>query len=291
MTRCLTTRKRNIKKYKKSSKGRGKGRRSIRRCKTRKPKGFKKAKRYTVGKRRRMVGGEVGDGYNFFINTEMLTKYIQKKYGRSLGAMREGDLVLELKGFGYAFITKLTSFSDENRYEKLAVYSCSVYGTIKYYAIVRCDESGCPVRGQRFTYQGSATPNYIGSNTPNHNMESKILFVTKTGVTIGTQPFSGNTDFTIQPPCYEFTNSISTTDKYRIFVDTRYNNKLQPIFEALSNQQDPTETVTFDNDKARDDTRMADTTAAANKYAAQLKAEGKTAEGTGLSVAFEALSG
>jgi hypothetical protein len=111
----LTTRKRNIKKYKKSRTGRGKGRRSIRRCKTRKPKGFKKAKRHTVGKRRWMVGGN-GDHYNFLINTEMLTKYIQKKYGRSLGAMREGDLVLDLKGFGYAFITKLTGISEDNRH-------------------------------------------------------------------------------------------------------------------------------------------------------------------------------
>ena len=275
MTRCLTTRKRNIKKYKKSRTGRGKGRRSIRRCKTRKLKGFKKAKRHTVGKRRRMVGGGVGDGYNFFINTEMLTKYIQKEYGRSLGAMREGDLVLDLKGFGYAFITKLTSFSEENRYEKMAVYSCSVGGTIKYYAIVRCDEIGCPVRGQRFTYQGKSTLNYTGSNTPNYNMESKILFVTKTGVTIGTQPFSGNTGFTKQPPCYEFTNSISTTDKYRIFVDTRYDNKLQPIFEALlKNTSDPDE-VTFEVEKTRDDIRNAKSNAEKKAYYQRLKDEGK----------------
>ena len=275
MARYLTTRKRNNKKYKKSPKGRGKGRRSIRRCKTRKPKGFKKAKRHTVGKRRRMVGGEVGDGYNFFINTEMLTKYIQKEYGRSLGAMREGDLVLDLKGFGYAFITKLTSFSEENRYEKMAVYSCSVDGTIKYYAIVRCDELGCPVRGQRFTYQGNSTPNYTGSNTPNNNMESKILFVTKGGVTIGTQHFSGNTFFTTQPPCYEFTNSISTTDKYRIYVDTRYDNKLQPIFEALSkNTLDPAG-VTFEVEKTRDDIRNAKSNAEKKAYYQRLMDEGK----------------
>ena len=61
MTRYSITRKRNNKKYKKSPKGRGKGRRSIRRCKTRKPKGFKRGKRHTVGKRRQMVGGEVFD--------------------------------------------------------------------------------------------------------------------------------------------------------------------------------------------------------------------------------------
>ena len=305
MTRYSITRKRNNKKYKKSPKVRGKGRRSIMRCKTRKPKGFKKAKRYTVGKRRRMVGGVVGDDYNFFINTEMLTKYIQKEYGRSFGS----SLRLELKGFGYAFITKLTSFSEENRYEKMAVYSCSVNGIIKYYAIVRCDELGCPVRGQELTYGGimifddtdSKTPRYIaapdtpdsqkstyiaksgstgstglseyvviakpgstgstgsiglaepvviatkdytGSKTPNLNMESKILFVTKNSVSKVTEPFSGSVALT--SPCYKFTNSISTTDKYRIFVDTRYDNKLTPVFEKLSNKEDPTETVTFD---------------------------------------------
>lgn len=301
MTRCLTTRKRNIKKYKKSRTGRGKGRRSIRRCKTRKPKGFKKAKRHTVGKRRWMVGGN-GDHYNFLINTEMLTKYIQKKYGRSLGAMREGDLVLDLKGFGYAFITKLTGISEDNRHEQIAVYSCSVPGKITYYAIVRCDDHGCPVRGQELTYGGimifdntdSKTPRYIaapdtpesreyvvikkpdgldtpvviskpgltgltglpepvgietkgytGSNIPNLNMESKILFVTKNSVSKVTEPFSGKVVLT--SPCYKFTNSISTTDNYRIFVDTTYpNNNLVGVFETLSDRKDPDQTVTFD---------------------------------------------
>jgi hypothetical protein len=281
MTRYSITRKRNNKKYKKSPKGRGKGRRSIRRCKTRKPKGFKKAKRYTVGKRRQMVGGVIGDDYNFFINTNMLTKYIKKEYSRSFGAT---SLVLDLKGFGYAFITKLTRFSDENRYEKIAVYSCSVDGTINFYAIVRCNEPGCPVRGQRFTYQGQETPGYTGSNTPNHNMETKILFVTKGGVTKGAKPFTGNniTDAYKITECYEFKNSISTTDNYRIFVDTRYDNKLQPIFEALSkNTLDPAG-VTFDAEKARDVARNAKSDAEKDAYAAQLIANGQKPDGMGL---------
>jgi len=279
MTRYSITRKRNIKKYKKSPKGRGKGRRSIRRCKTRKSKGFKKAKRHTVGKRRRMVGGVIGDDYNFFINTNMLTKYIQKKYGKSLGT----GLVLELKGYGYAFITKLTRFSEDNRREKIAVYSCSVNGTINYYAIVRCDESGCPVRGQRFTYQGQETDNYTGSDTPNHNMESKILFVTKGGVPKGAQPFTGNniTDAYKITECYEFKNSISTTDNYRIFVDNRYDNKLQPIFQALSNNTSDPAGVTFDADKARDDTRNAKSDAEKKEYADWLIANGQNPDGMG----------
>jgi hypothetical protein len=281
MTRYSITRKRNNKKYKKSQKGRGKGRRSIRRCKTRKPKGFKKAKRHTIVKRRRMVGGGIGNDYNFFINTDMLKKYIQKEYSRSFGAT---SLVLELKGYGYAFITKLTRFSEVNRREKIAVYSCSVNGEIKYYAIVRCDESGCPVRGQRFDYRGQETPGYTGSNTPNHNMETKILFVTKGGVTKGAQTFTGNniTDADKITECYEFKNSISTTDNYRIFVDTRYKNKLIPIFKALlDNTPDPDE-VTFDDDKTRDDDRNATSEAEKDAYAARLIANGQKPEGMGL---------
>lgn len=310
MTRYSITRKRNNKKYKKSQNGRGKGRRSIRRCKTRKPKGFKRAKRHTVGKRRQMVGGN-GDHYNFLINTDMLRMYIQTKYGRLLGSTAS-SLKLELKGFGYAFITKLTRFSEDNRREQIAVYSCSVNGSITHYAIVRCADLGCPVLGQELTYGGimilddtdSKTPRYIaapdtpesreyvvikkpegfdrsvvipkpgltcfdrpvvnakpsltcldtpvgietkgytGSNIPNLNMESKILFVTKNSVSKVTEPFSGNVALTL--PCYKFTNSISTTDNYRIFVDTTYNNNLATVFEALSDRTDPDQTVTFD---------------------------------------------
>ena len=228
----------------------------------------------------------------------MLRMYIQTKYGRSFGS----SLKLELKGFGYAFITKLTGISEDNRHEQIAVYSCSVDGKITYYAIVRCNDHGCPVRGQELTYGGimifdetdSKTPRYIaapdtpesrkyvvikkpdgldtpvviskpgltgltglpepvgietkgytGSNIPNLNMESKILFVTKDSVSKVTEPFSGNVALTL--PCYKFTNSISTTDNYRIFVDTTYpNNNLVGVFETLSDRKDPDQTVTFD---------------------------------------------
>ena len=67
MTRYSITRRRHIKKYKKSRKGcGGRGRRSvrsIRRCKTRKPKGFRKARRHTLGNRMKMSGG-----FNFEVN-------------------------------------------------------------------------------------------------------------------------------------------------------------------------------------------------------------------------------
>jgi hypothetical protein len=79
-------------------------------------------------------------------------------------------------------------------------------------------------------------------------MESKILCVTKDSVNKGTQPFTGNniTDAVKITECYEFKNSISTTDNYRIFVDTRYANNLVDVFEKLAADQDPDQTVTFD---------------------------------------------
>lgn len=158
MVRYLTTRKRNYKKYKKSPKGRGKGRRSIRRCKTRKPKGFRKAKRYTVGKRRRMVGGE---GFDFNVDADdlqvLLSSGIEKyrspfsqKYimynGDSIITNCDGTPIIdpttsqpkikkkthfygfekvELVAKGFALVTKTgTLFSGTNRKEQLNVFAC-----------------------------------------------------------------------------------------------------------------------------------------------------------------------
>ena len=161
MTRYLTTRKRNNKKYKKSRTGRGKGRRSIRRCKTRKPKGFKKAKRYTVVKRRRMGGGEVfdfnvdEDDLQVFMSSGIekyrspfAQKHIMYKYtplpretvkdcsgkevkdkGGNTTLKKEEHIygfekvVLVAKGF--ALVTKTgTLFSRTNRKEQLNVFAC-----------------------------------------------------------------------------------------------------------------------------------------------------------------------
>lgn len=112
MTRYLTTRKRNIKKYKKSRTGRGKGRRSIRRCKTRKPKIFRKAKRHTVSKRRNMVGG-VCKGYTYYIDSKGVKRFMPSV----------GDN-LELIGFGIVLVTNASkSFLKEyNRPEQVAIF-------------------------------------------------------------------------------------------------------------------------------------------------------------------------
>ena len=204
MTRCLTTRKRNIKKYKKSRTGRGKGRRSIRRCKTRKPKGFKKAKRYTVVKRRRMVGGEVFD-FNVDANDlQVLLSSGIEKYRSPFAQkhiMYDGDSIIEncngtpitdpttrqakkkektrFYGFekvelvakGFALVTKiLTLFSSTNRKEQLNVFACYMKRgdpNPLCYAIVRCsNKSGCKDKSQT-----------VPRLKPNSNMDSKILFL------------------------------------------------------------------------------------------------------------------
>jgi hypothetical protein len=159
MTRYSITRKRNIKKYKKSRTGRGKGRRSIRRCKTRKPKGFKKAKRYTVGKRRRMMVG--GADFDFNVDADDLQVFMSsgiEKYRSPFSQkyiMYNGDSIItncdgtqiidpttsqpktkEKKHFygfekvvlvakGFALVTKTgTLFSGTNRKEQLNVFAC-----------------------------------------------------------------------------------------------------------------------------------------------------------------------
>ena len=204
MPRYLTTRKRNIKKYKKSRTGRGKGRRSIRRCKTRKPKGFKKAKRHTVGKRRRMVGGEVFDFNVDAADLQVLLSSGIEKYRSPFAQkyiMYNGDSIIkycnnnpiidprtkdpktteitnfygfekvELVAKGFALVTKTgTLFSRTNRKEQLNVFACYMKNDDTNplcYAIVRCsNKSGC---------SDTSTPN--PRLKPNSNMDSKILFL------------------------------------------------------------------------------------------------------------------
>ena len=260
MTRCLTTRKRNIKKYKKSSKGRGKGRRSIRRCKTRKPKGFKKAKRYTVGKRRRMVGG-----YEFDVTMEQLKQHITKECRKSLpslGIKSGSELELFLMGYGDVCILKDAFFADKFRPEQVVAVRCDIKtgdttSEGQYYAIVRCaNTDSCP---------------------SGNGIWSTVLFVKKDGVTkkdyndeqIKRNPVikkrEDDTFYALKKDIdkffnnyvwFEFTNIISSTDKYNIFVDNYPSNMsitLLAFFSRLSGTDlanyDYTKTVTIQDMK------------------------------------------
>jgi len=99
MTRYSVKRGRRIKKYKKSRKGcRGRARRSIRRCKTRKSKIFRKAKRHTVSNRRNMVGGVVD--FPFRITSDEILTYVNSRIDSTVTG-------LTLIGYCIAFVTKL----------------------------------------------------------------------------------------------------------------------------------------------------------------------------------------
>ena len=126
MTRYSVKRGRRIKKYKKSRKlyrrrGRGRGRRSIRRCKSRKSKIFMKTKRNNVGKMRRMVGGEGCKGYNFNISVDEVKAYVERKY-RFEGFNSE---ILVLIGFGIVLVTNASTgrfLKEYNRPEQVAIF-------------------------------------------------------------------------------------------------------------------------------------------------------------------------
>jgi hypothetical protein len=102
MPRYSGKRGRRIKKYKKSRKGCGRrGRRSIMREKTRKSKIFKKAKRHTLGKRRRMVGGLGCEGYSYRILDHIVKTYVTTKYKFTTFFQYN----LTLIGFGIVLVT------------------------------------------------------------------------------------------------------------------------------------------------------------------------------------------
>ena len=237
MTRYLTTRKRNIKKYKKSRTGRGKGRRSIRRCKTRKPKGFKKAKRHTVGKRRRMVGGE---NFNFNVDADDLNKYMSymDKYRSELsikGIIKEDnktagfDRVI-LVAYGFVLVTKMgTMFSSNNREEQINVFACycNIHQNGKQpicYAIVRCPKSNCLDISQ--------------INTLNSNMDGRILFlfidtransnVTRLGIKkVGSNDYNA----------FKFTTRLSSDDDtYKILVSPN-EKSLTAFFDTVADKK------------------------------------------------------
>lgn len=266
MTRYLTKKRRNIKKYKKSQKGRGKGRISIRRCKTRKLKGFKKAKRYTLGKRRRMVGG--ADDFNFNVDPVDLQVFMSKidkytspfrmkgikyKYNPQQGETVKGcdgeDILdtknqpilrseediygfekVELVAKGFALVTKMGSiFSGTNRKEQINVFACYVKNmdtTPLCYAIVRCYKSSCKDESEQ-------NPRL----KPNSNMDSKILFLYKDKIIGNVTKGIPLTVNGIKYNAFTFTTRLSSDeDEYKILVPEteEVGLNLNKFFDAVS---------------------------------------------------------
>jgi len=232
MTRYLTIRKRNNKKYKKSRKGHTRRRRSV--------------KRHTVGKRRRMVGGD--DMFNFNVPPEDLktTMSHYETYGSpfrhnyiryvddvdGVEKIKNGFKQVELVAYGFALVTKLDSmFSSKNRKEQISVFACYLPlrdGRVRYpnnddrdpedpfcYAIVRCAKTDCKDNGT------------TNRSKANYNMEDKILFLfisTRNKVNPDSSIVVQGDDETVKDKQYnvfEFTNKLSSDgdERYKILVD------------------------------------------------------------------------
>lgn len=213
------TRRRNIRKYKKNQKG----------GKTTKRRSLEKRK----GKRktRRMRGGY---NYKFRVDTGKLKKYIESEYKIELSK-------LELVAYGVIGITNRSKgffLRADHRKEEISVFACYVKkDTPEFYAIARCVHS-CP-ENQDPAYLGR-----IPTEAPNIDMEEKILFLTpnnlkKIDVKNTTDEKTKNTlkllkrrlldqNYEITQDkvnelidsilLYEFENSVSSRDKYRIVI-------------------------------------------------------------------------
>lgn len=212
MARYLTTRKRNNKKYKKSPKGRGKGRRSI--------------KRHTVGKRRRMVGGDLYmDQFNFNVTADDLNYVIGKnqsyasKFGQSESGKKAVFDKIELVAYGIALVTNRSIgkyLRTDNRKEQINVFACYLEENPTEpfcYAILRCANTFCFDFGNHIVV------------TPNFHMDEKILFLFVKDHQTSIENASSNTkqlaDEIVKEKKYnafEFTNRISSDHLYKILV-------------------------------------------------------------------------
>jgi len=237
MTRYSITRRRHIKKYKKSRKGCG-GRggrsvRSIRRCKTRKPKGFRKAKRHTLGKRMKMSGG-----FNFDVSTDTIKTHILSKYSQQLnsnGIEIDSKLDLAIMGKGDVQISKDALFAKNFRPEQVVVVKLGGYTGFgqdlrngQWYALVRCanmgEDSSC--RESKGIEENTVLFVKYGTRPKNVEFISYRLRDRNTDPVIKKRKdkkYPTDSDVTTYFDRYRwftFKNSISSTDNYNIFVDS-----------------------------------------------------------------------
>jgi hypothetical protein len=222
MARYLTKKRRNIKKYKKSRKGHRRGGRSI--------------KRHTVGKRRRMVGGD--DVFNFNINSEDL-KYVMsrnQRYPVLLGVNK-----VEFVAYGIALVTNRSIgklLRTDNRKEQINVFACYLQENTNEpdcYAILRCADTFC------FDYGNHSVV------TPNFHMDDKILFLFVKDQQTSIETASNNTKKLagemvkgISYNVFQFNNRISSDDLYKILVPPvePHNANLNAFFDTVANKND-----------------------------------------------------
>ena len=244
MTRYSVKRGRRIKKYKKSRTGRGKGRRSIRRCKTRKPKIFRKAKRHTVSKRRNMVGG-VCEGYNFRVTS---TDVSSSKQFKDILTNQEKTLTLKLTLIGYciAFVTRLDGILNaDNRPEYLVFFRYAADGAADGADNIVIVRAKCPIDITKINFQTSGsdyTPLIIGVLKVSLNAGN---FKKQDGYEIPLAAVNKllsklHCRSSMSEPVTSMFNSyviISTNGSYRIVVCNVENSPFTPTFIPLNTTQ------------------------------------------------------
>lgn len=236
------TRRRNIRKYKKNQKG----------GKTPKRRSLEKRRgRRKTRKIRRMRGGGVYE-YRFIVDTDKLKEYIKSKYDMQLSK-------LELVAYGVIGITNRSKgffLRADHRLEEVAVFACYENDQQQqpaYYAIARCVNSCHPNLDKSYFQR-------LPIEAPSFGMESNILFLKPEN--LKKIDLQNPADTKIQKALellkqklrdkysedeinkltsgiafYEFKNSVSSTDDYRMVIfpssAVPTNEKLENLFSNI----------------------------------------------------------
>jgi hypothetical protein len=216
MTRYLTKKRRNIKKYKKSRKGNRRGRRSV--------------KRHTLGKRRRMVGGDIyEDHFNFNVDDPDLLYIIRNN---KMYPVLKNVYSVKLVAYGIALVTNRNIgklLRTDNRKEQINVFACYLDdNTLFCYAILRCPSTFCFDRSENTVF------------IPNYYMDDKILFLFVNQVLDIASSYaqmlqSYESVKGISYNVFQFNNRISSDHLYKILVPKTENDdaNLNTFFNAV----------------------------------------------------------
>jgi hypothetical protein len=200
-----------------------------------------------------MVGGV--EPWTFRVEPEELKTYVNSKYGKEFSH-------LELVAFGYVGITNRSKgffTRADHRLEQIVVFACDTYTDTNIpscYAIARCN-GVCPKKEYKIK----------NDERPNFEMEKNILFFQPGGIEIKypTESSLTSDDKTkkslellkkkleeryreevvnhvmSQIMVIEFTNTISSSDRYRIvLLPGSHSETLKPFFSSVKSEYVPT---------------------------------------------------
>jgi hypothetical protein len=238
------SRGRKIKKYRKSRRGKGRGKRSLKCGKTRRYKVFKNTKNHTLGKRkgkgkgRQMMGGM--RDLNFNSDNIRIMDYINVTYKDEFFENGIPETGFTSMVFIMGIQTMITNTSKwlrkDNKRQRILIYACFLNGTLKCYALVRVPDKGLyatPEPPVVLDADQNLLPltNAQKSKIPIDGMDAKILFI-----------FPGKSNFTSEYidanqhgvwKKLEFQSFISSDgDIYKILVPN--NDSVAKLDELLS---------------------------------------------------------